>query len=79
MSSRIDRGLPLRVSAPDTLFTAQGLLQPFQGSGLHPDGDQFVLRRDVVAENGNGEASEPDQLILVLNWFEELKERMGGN
>ena len=24
-------------------------------------------------------ASEPERFIIVVNWFEELKQRMGGN
>ena len=42
------------------------------------DGDRFILARTVttatVSEDG---ASEPERLILVTNWFEELRQLMG--
>jgi len=61
----------------DTLFSAGTHLQPFPGSVLHPDGDRFILARSgVVAAD---EAEQPERLILVTNWFEELRQRMGSN
>jgi len=59
----------------DTLFSAGNYLEPFPGSVLHPDGDRFILaRRRVVAAD---EAEQSERLILVQNWFEELRERLG--
>ncbi len=59
----------------DTLFSAGDYLDPFPGSVLHPDGDRFIIARSgVVAAD---EAEQSERLILVVNWFEELRERMG--
>ena len=59
----------------DTLFSAGIHLEPSPGSVLHPDGDRFILARyEVVAAD---EAEQSERLILVTNWFEELRQRMG--
>ena len=59
----------------DTLFSAGNDVEPFPGSVLHPDGDRFILARSgVVAAD---EAEQSERLILVTNWFEELRQRMG--
>ena len=71
MAARLQRDPVAVVVSRDSLFTAQVAVRPFQGSGLHPDGDRFILAQNVGdAEVG---ASEPDRLILVQNFFEELK------
>ncbi len=36
---------------------------------VHPDGDRFVMVK--------GEMGEVQGITVVVNWFEELKERMG--
>ena len=64
------------VLSTDTLFALSGGgTQPFPGSALHPDGDRFILARNAttgtVAEGG---ASEPERLIMVTNFFEELRQ-----
>ena len=44
---------------------------PFLGRtyDISPDGKRFLM----IKEGGPGDETEPTQLILVLNWFEELK------
>ncbi len=44
--------------------------------GSHPDGR--VLIAEPAASAGVGEASEPSRLVVVGNWFTELRERLGG-
>ena len=39
---------------------------------LTPDGERFVMLKSVDGEDGSGSG----ELILVLNWFEELKARV---
>ena len=64
-----------RVSEPRLLFDRPG----YGGWDIHPDGSRFV----VVGPLGDGEAQdvapEPRRFFVVTNWFEELRERMGGN
>ena len=38
---------------------------------VHPDGERVLV---VTTARGT-----PTEMIVVLNWFEELRERMGGN
>ena len=50
-------------------------VEPFPGSALHPDGDRFILARnatDPTVPEGGG--SDPQRLILVQNFFEELRQ-----
>ena len=35
---------------------------------ISPDGERFLM----IKEGGLGDETEPTQLILVQNWFEEL-------
>ena len=65
MAARLQRDPVPVVVSRDTLVAAVSANRPFQGSGLHPDGDRFILAQIV----GDAEvvASEPDRLILVLN------------
>jgi len=48
---------------------------PFQGAGLHPDGDRFILAVQVSVEG----TDTPDRLVLILNFFEELKRLVPNN
>jgi Tol biopolymer transport system component len=77
IATRIERGPPFVVTSRDTLFT--GTYRNFDSS-LHPDGDRLVIPQDVLqpgAGGAAGDGSEPERFILVTNWFEELRQRMG--
>ena len=71
---------------PATLF--EGNWASVVGSGVtfltnwdvHPDGTSFVFVRNPGAETGDTGPGPPIVPIeVVTNWFEELRERMGGN
>ena len=50
------------------------------GSDLHPDGDRLIIAQNVSVAGANtaaDEAPEPERFLVVVNWFEELLERMG--
>ena len=70
-AARIQRNPVPVVLSTDSLFWAL-VGEPTPGSGLHPDGDRFILAQDA----SNVGASVPDRLILVQNFFEELKARV---
>jgi serine/threonine-protein kinase len=78
-----------RTSGTDTLFAVevvrdQGVrvgaaeavlaLETGQGWDLHPDGDRFIV---LVPNAVATESSAVSRYLVVLNWFEELRERMG--
>lgn len=77
LAARIERGPPFVVTSRDTLFT--GIYDPVD-SHLHPDGDRLVISQAVLAPTAAGaagDASQAERFILVTNWFEELRQRMG--
>jgi hypothetical protein len=43
---------------------------------LHPDGDRIVVAQ-AVAQGDPYVDSGSDRFVVVVNWFEELKERLG--
>ena len=79
VAARIQRNPVPVVLSRDSLFTATRIVRPLQGSGLHPDGDRFILAQSVGAAAAEGAESEPDRLILITDWFEELRRRTGSN
>ena len=70
MAARLQRDPVPVVLSTDSLFTGP-YRRPFPGSGLHPDGDRWIVSQFVVS------ADEQERLILVQNFSEELRERMG--
>ena len=77
IAARIERGPPFVVTSRDTLMAGTWLVRD---SDLHPDGDRWIMPREVSAPGGGGaddEALEPERFLVVVNWFEELLERVG--
>ena len=66
MRVAIDADTAFRFGNPEPLLD-----YPITGAGISPDG-RFLLIRDVEVET---EPFRP-HIITVLNWFEELKERV---
>ena len=57
----------------------EGVYNPFNWS-LHPDGDRIVTTQDVTSVSPAAQAGgavERERFLIVVNWFEELKQRMG--
>ena len=63
------------VLSRDTLFTGDYV----QGnSDLHPDGDRLLVPQIVGAATApEGAAPASERFLVVVNWFEELRQRMG--
>ncbi len=57
------------VGNPKVLFTGRYITDPGQQYDISPDGQKFLMMK--AAEQT--EASAPHELIIILNWFEELK------
>ena len=59
------------MTRPSALFSLAGYI--FVGTGrnydIAPDGQRFVFLKPV----GLGEDAGPAQVVVVQNWFEELK------
>ena len=71
-AARIQRSPTPVVLSTDSLFTVASIVAPTAGSVLHPDGDRFIFAQTVGTADAEGGA-EPERLILVQNFFEELK------
>jgi serine/threonine-protein kinase len=83
------------VSVPELLFDEVAYAEIIRGGGvrnwdLHPDGSRFLMVRQGGGGQesgqqgagglGGGETASPfSEVYLVTNWFEELRQRMGGN
>ena len=76
MAARIQRNPVPVVLSRDSLFTGP-YNQPFPGSGLHPDGDRWIVTQNVGSADPDDGAAEPERLIMITNFFEELRERVG--
>ena len=73
MAARIRRDPTPVVQRKDSLFTG---IYVRSGWSLHPDGDRLVVPQPVLAGQ-EGVDSETERFVVVVNWFEELRERMG--
>jgi hypothetical protein len=43
---------------------------------VSPDGKRFLMIKDATPTPTSSGAPRPSQLVIVLNWFEELKRRV---
>ena len=77
IAARIERGPPFVVISRDTVLAGSYLAL---SSDLHPDGDRLIIAQDMAAPGANAaadDAPEPERFLVVVNWFEELRARMG--
>ena len=75
MAARIRRDPTLVVVARDALFTGNYIPG---NSALHPDGNRVLVPQSVAVATGpEGRAADTERFIVVTNWFEELRRRMG--
>jgi Tol biopolymer transport system component len=74
MAVRIQRGPTPGVLSRDSLFT--GAYNRIR-SDLHPGGDRVVVAQDVGTASALEGAPEPGRFIMVTNFFEELRQRLG--
>ena len=75
MAARIRRDPTPVVRRRDSLFTGDYLGSV---SDLHPDGDRVLVPLGVAATTNQGGAGGPEErFVVVVNWFEELRQRLG--
>ena len=74
MAARLQREPTPTVLSRGSLFTG-----PYNRvvSDLHPDGNRVIVGRFGAAPQRDDADSEPERFIVVTNWFEELRGRMG--
>jgi serine/threonine-protein kinase len=73
MSVPIEPGAAFKAGTPQVLFKGQYATPQFARQySVSPDGRRFLLIKDATA---SGDVPPP-QVIVVQNWFEELKRRV---
>ena len=78
MAARLQQDPVPVVLSTDSLFTGS-YNQPSSSTALHPDGDRWIVSTEsstVEAETG---VAEPQQLLMVTNFFEELRQVVPDN
>jgi hypothetical protein len=70
MAMDIEPGASLRAGTPRLLFAGDYGLN--SGYDVTPDGQRFLM----VKSSPSTQQVPPNQLTFVVNWFEELKQRV---
>ena len=75
-AARIQREPTPVVLSRDSLFTG-----PYRAPNydLHPDGDRIVVPTGSEIEIAGGGSAQTERFLIVTNFFEELRQRMGSN
>ena len=64
---------PVVVRQPEFVLAAG----PLFNWDIHPDGERFLVMVDDGGSAATPGAPSPTRFLVVLNWFEELQERVG--
>ena len=75
LAATVQQGPPLAVVQTDTVLAGQ--YSPYN-TDIHPQGDRLISTVPAGTAEG-AETESRERHLIVVNWFEELKERMGGN
>jgi hypothetical protein len=77
VSVKTDPGFDI-VGTPQILFRGT-FVRPDLGEGtpwdIHPDGKRFLMMKPPALVGSAPEAPRP-KIIIITNWFEELKQRV---
>jgi protease II len=78
MAVIIENEATFKAEKPATLFRTTNIGFNFMIEGrtwdIHPDGKRFIMIQS--AESGESSTAIPRQINIVLNWFEELKQKV---
>ena len=70
-------GVPSRVLDDDFARHVAGAAGGMANYNVAPSGDRFVMVEDL--SSAGQRPTERGQVHVVLNWFTEMRERMGGD
>ena len=76
MAARLQREPIPMVLSTDSIFAGQYFSS---ASDLHPARNQVIVGQTNVTTQQEGAASAPERSIVITNWFEALRARMGSN
>ncbi len=75
MAVTVETEPSFRAGLPKELFRDDySFMGPGQAWDISPDGKRFLMMKEIAADES--EAVTPRRINVVLNWFEELKERV---
>ena len=66
----------IKAGAPETLFRESFYSGWGHDWDIHPDGDRFLMIKPAEPTEDDASQKRPHEIIVVLNWFEYLKERV---
>ena len=72
MAVTVETEPTLKLGTPIILF-ANRYVGEFD---IHPDGKRFLMLKPFVVDDGESEEGIIPRINIVLNWFEELKQRV---
>jgi hypothetical protein len=78
MAVKVETATAFTAGTPKKLFP----LSPYQGAYagttwyIHPDGKRFLMMKRPAAQGNASAAEAPRKINVVLNWTEELKQRV---
>jgi serine/threonine protein kinase/Tol biopolymer transport system component len=80
MTVAVETGTAFSAATPEKLFSRT----PYLGGGstpgtpwdVHPDGKRFLMLKRAAAESDESAGGIPRKINIVLNWDEELKQRV---
>ena len=61
----------IELGTPEFLFAV-----PYLAWDIHPNDKRFLMLKSADTADGESPAEAPRKIIVVTNWFEELKERV---
>jgi hypothetical protein len=64
---------------PEVLFQGKYVPAPNQNNPMwdvHPDGNRFMMMKDAASAGEPANPPDSRKIVIVLNWFEELKQRV---
>lgn len=79
VAAKVETASGFRVLGRETLFTLGPEYLVTEGADFYdvaPDDQRFLMARSARESDGSSGGA---RFILVMNWFTELRDRMGGN
>jgi serine/threonine protein kinase/WD40 repeat protein len=78
MAVAVETKPTLSFATPKVLFRNTNISFSFLGTSwdIHPDGKRFLMMKPLAPTGATPAAAVPRKISIVLNWFEELKQRV---
>jgi len=76
MAVHIETEPAFKAGAPETLFRKPNYSSGLLGWDISPDGKRFLMIKPPASTGAAPTAAGPRKINIVLNWFEELKQRV---